>query len=372
MNSTHCCPEKAVLIIDVNKIKSLVELHSKKNIVKPRNETEKNLLKIFKSILKVEMISIFDNFNTLGGDSMSAVDLVLSINEIFKTELPFNVIIENPTIESIAKIINSENLNIPSRVVCLQNNGNKKPIFCWPGLGGYPLSLNLLSHRLGNNQPFYGIQAYGINRKEKPYGSIKKMIESDIMEIRKIQEQGPYTLWGYSFGTTLAVEAALQLEKIGFEVDKLVLIAPGIPKDVKMRNLRNSFDNKDLVRLLYSVFSKNKDQAGLQDCLLLAKDEHSFAKFICNHFKILNINLVKRITKVIIKSIFASHQWLKTGPIYTNASALILTACNDEISIYERNIVHFRKGMKITNLDATHFELLEDRGLNELLSALNI
>lgn len=357
--------------VDVNKIKDLVKKHHKKNISGPRNETENIVLEIFKSTLEIEMVSIYDNFNTLGGDSMSAVDLVLSINEKFNIELPIHTIIESPTIESISKIINEKNLKTPSRVVCLQSNGNNRPIFCWPGLGGYPLSLNLLAHRLGKNQPFYGIQAYGINTQEKPYTSIEKMVAADIMEIRQIQEQGPYTLWGYSFGTTLAIEAALQLEKIGIEVEELVLIAPGIPQDVKMENHRNSFDNKELVKLLYSVFSKNKDHEGLRNCLLSAKDENSFATFICKHFNISSISLVIKITKVIIESLFASHKWLNTGPMTVDAAALILPAYNDEISIYERNIVHFRKGMEIKKLRATHFDTLEDRGLDEILSKLN-
>lgn len=357
--------------VDVNKIKNLVEKNHKNNIAEPRNEIESIVLEIFKSTLEIDVVSIFDNFSTLGGDSVSAVEVILSINEKFNIELPLHIILGNPTIESISKVINEENSKISSRVVCLQNNGNNKPIFCWPGLGGYPFSLNLLAHRFGKNQPFYGIQAYGINTQEKPYMSIEKMVAADLIEIRQIQEQGPYTLWGYSFGTTLAIEAALQLEKIGIEVDELVLIAPGIPKNIKMKNHTNSFDNKELVRLLYSVFSKNEDQEGLRECLLLAMDENSFAKFICEHFKISSINLVKRITKVIIESFFASLQWPNTGSISVNASGLILAAYNDEISIYEKNIVHFRKGMKITKLDATHFDVLEGEGLDELLSVLN-
>lgn len=357
--------------IDMREIKNTANKYYKNNIIEPRNETEKIVLEIFKSILKLEEISIFDNFNTLGGDSMSAVELILSINEKLNIELPLNIIIKSPTIELISKSINEENLKIPSRVVCLQSNGNNRPIFCWPGLGGYPLNLNSLAHRLENKQPFYGVQSYGINKKEKPYVSIENMAAADIMEIRRIQDQGPYRLWGYSFGTTLAIETALQLEKSGIEVGELVLIAPGIPKDLKIENHKKSFDNKELVRLLYSVFSKNKDQEGLRDCLLLAIDENSFATFICKHFKIPSIQLVKRITKVIIESFFASHQWLNISPTSINTSALILTAYNDEISIYERNLIHFRKGMEIIKLDATHFDVLENQGLDELLSILN-
>ena len=43
-----------------------------RDIVRPRNETDKKLEKMFKKVLNIENVSIKDSFFDLGGDSLSA------------------------------------------------------------------------------------------------------------------------------------------------------------------------------------------------------------------------------------------------------------------------------------------------------------
>src|SRR4029450_12702493 len=102
-------------------------------------------------------------------------------------------------------------------------------VYCWPGLGGYPMNLRLLADRIGIDRPVYGVQAYGINPGETPYPSIKEMAAEDLRAITRIQPDGPYPLWGYSFGARVAFETAYQLERAGHTVENLFLIAPGSP-----------------------------------------------------------------------------------------------------------------------------------------------
>ncbi|WP_189457591.1 non-ribosomal peptide synthetase, partial [Aquimarina muelleri] len=51
--------------------------------VAPRNETELQLVKIWKELLGVEQIGIYDNFFELGGDSIISIRLISKINETF-------------------------------------------------------------------------------------------------------------------------------------------------------------------------------------------------------------------------------------------------------------------------------------------------
>lgn len=99
-----------------------------------------------------------------------------------------------------------------SRLVPLHAGGGGAPVFCWPGLGGYPMNLRLLAREANLGRPVTGVQAHGINPGEVPYGTIREMAMADVSEIRRVQPSGPYTLWGYSFGARVAFEAAWQLE----------------------------------------------------------------------------------------------------------------------------------------------------------------
>lgn len=87
-----------------------------KNFVKPqqksgitcqgaRNETERDLVKIWEAIFSAEPIGIFDNFFELGGHSLTAIQLISIIRKKFIIEIPIKHIFENPTIAELAKCI---------------------------------------------------------------------------------------------------------------------------------------------------------------------------------------------------------------------------------------------------------------------------
>ncbi|WP_333492431.1 thioesterase domain-containing protein [Streptomyces camelliae] len=92
------------------------------------------------------------------------------------------------------------------------------------------MNLRLLARESGAGRPSFGIQAHGINAGETPHPTIREMAAADVAEILLIQPEGPYSLWGYSFGARVAFEAAWQLKQSGRQVDHLLLICPGNPK----------------------------------------------------------------------------------------------------------------------------------------------
>lgn len=344
--------------IDMRKVQELFEAHGAEDYVAPRNPTEEAILAIWIDSLDISDISVRDDFFALGGDSMAAVDLILSINEKFNTSLPLHIIFNAPTIEALASLI-SEDLSVESsRVVCLQPRGTDHPIFCWPGLGGYPLNLRLLADNLSHTRPFYGIQAYGINEDEIPYDSLKEMVAADISEIRKIQGTGPYHLWGYSFGTNLAYEAAFQLEQLGEEVKQLVLLAPGMLKGLRTDDPSDEYSNPQLIALLFTVFARNVNDPDLEDCLEASRDEESFIDFICKKFAIPSRDLVKRICRIVIKSRKISRVRGREMDKVVNAESLMYCARNDELSVFETSPHYFSGALEIVHLDATHFDFL--------------
>ena len=78
-----------------------------RDIVRPRNETDKKLEKMFKKVLNIENVSIKDSFFDLGGDSLSAINLCVEIQSEFNTQLFVKDILEHSTIEEISDIISN-------------------------------------------------------------------------------------------------------------------------------------------------------------------------------------------------------------------------------------------------------------------------
>jgi acyl carrier protein len=54
-------------------------------------------------VLGLEEVGIFDNFIELGGDSLSAVEVFVKIEETFKVPFPLSLFFKVPTIAGLAK-----------------------------------------------------------------------------------------------------------------------------------------------------------------------------------------------------------------------------------------------------------------------------
>ena len=61
---------------------------------------------------------------------------------------------------------------------------------------------------MGRTQPFYGLQARGIDGVLEPHQSIEAMASAYLEEIRAVRPHGPYVLGGYSGGGLVAFEMA--------------------------------------------------------------------------------------------------------------------------------------------------------------------
>ncbi len=75
------------------------------DFIAPRNETEEALASIWKHTLGKSQIGVFDNFFELGGHSIKAIGLVARIHKELESKIAVRELFENPTIDSLAKLI---------------------------------------------------------------------------------------------------------------------------------------------------------------------------------------------------------------------------------------------------------------------------
>jgi indigoidine synthase len=343
---------------------------SDRPLVAPRTRTEERIGDIWRQELGIDAVSVDDDFFESGGNSLSAVRIITRINDELWCSLSLRALFESPTIEKLASAVDGHLAGRESRLVPLQVAGTGAPVYCWPGLGGYPMNLRPLAGHMGDRRPFYGVQAYGIDPNETPYRSLGEMAAADVAAIRRLQPSGPYTLWGYSFGARVAFEAAYQLERSGERVEDLILIAPGAPRVAvgggPVHGREPAYDDRTFVAILYSVFAGSLADPGLEGCLKVARDDESFASFVNQRLYGFGADLIRRIAGVVRTQYRLGYTPEELEARRIRAPITIFRARGDEDSFLEHGVGLGVNRPNIVLLDIDHYGVLKEPGVGEL------
>jgi amino acid adenylation domain-containing protein len=200
----------------------------------PRDALELQLAKMWERLLNIRPIGIHDNFFEIGGHSLIAVRLFAQIEKSFGKSLSVATLFQAPTVDELAKVLRQEGLSSSwSSLVPIQMEGSKPPFFAIHAGGGHVLFYRDMARLMGPDQPFYGLQAQGLDGKLPRHYSVEEMAAHYIQEIRSLQPEGPYNLGGASFGGLVSFEMACQLHAQGQKVGLVALFdthAPGYPR----------------------------------------------------------------------------------------------------------------------------------------------
>ncbi|MGC4029157.1 MAG: beta-ketoacyl synthase N-terminal-like domain-containing protein [Steroidobacteraceae bacterium] len=214
----------------------------------PRDELERQLAELWGKLLGVEGVGIHDSFFDLGGHSLIAVRLFNEISDRFSVDLPMSVLMQSPTIAALAPLIRSQAPELAGaagtpaagdtattatmralkylHLVPMHSGpvANRTPLFMVAGMFGNVLNLSHLAHLLGEERPFYALQARGLFGDMEPHESFEDAARDYIEEMRQVQPQGPYLVGGFSGGGIIAYEIAKQLLAAGEQVSKVILL----------------------------------------------------------------------------------------------------------------------------------------------------
>ncbi|MFG2357010.1 amino acid adenylation domain-containing protein [Streptomyces sp. NPDC048521] len=191
----------------------------------PRTEHERVLAEILADLLRVPEIGVHDNFFDLGGTSLTAMRLMVTVEERFRVNVPLSDLIAAPTVAALAdRLTHSSAAPAPfDAVVPIKPSGSRAPLFLVHPMGGNVLCFLPFARHLPAEQPLYGLQSAGADPGTVPLGSVEEMARSYVEAIRRVQPTGPYAIAGYSFGGFVAFEMSRQLRAAGAEVSRTLL-----------------------------------------------------------------------------------------------------------------------------------------------------
>jgi amino acid adenylation domain-containing protein len=205
-------------------------IKSESSFTAAQDELQERLVGIWEELLSIQPISITDNFFELGGHSMLVVLLIARIEERMGKRLPMMSLFQAPTIVELSKLLRPDAASTSwSSLVPIQPKGSMWPLFFPHAAGGHVLCYTELARELGEDQPFYGLQAAASSSEAISQSRIEMMATEYVGALRSIRPRGPYLLGGWSMGGIIAFEIARQLREQGEEIALLALIDSEAP-----------------------------------------------------------------------------------------------------------------------------------------------
>src|SRR5258708_8382899 len=135
------------------------------------------------------------------------------------------LLVQSPTLDKCATLVRTEVSSAPySSLIPLQPLGDRAQFFFVHGLGGTVLRFHQLARHMAPDQPFYGMQAPGLDGREPCLERVEDMAVRYLEQLEAVQPGGPYLLRGYSFGGLVALQMARRLIAQDRKVGLLVML----------------------------------------------------------------------------------------------------------------------------------------------------
>jgi amino acid adenylation domain-containing protein len=201
--------------------------------VRRLSSAEATIARIWKKILQIEEAGPDTHFFLSGGDSLTAVQMLLEVEQHFGLDLPTHLAFEAPTLAELAARVEravgtAEEKLASGYIFPIVQHGDGPPLFfCHVDL--------LLARRdvWTAPCPLYAIVYWARGSGLLKARSIPQLAARHVEKMRAIQPKGPYRLAGYSLGGMIAYEMAQQLTRAGEQVDILFLLDPLEPANTE-------------------------------------------------------------------------------------------------------------------------------------------
>lgn len=179
----------------------------------PRDDLERTIAGIWEDILQRKTIGIDDNFFELGGHSLTAIQLVVKMESLMGSQMPISALYRTPTVRGLAAFLRESGRE---GIQTAEGSASLRiPVF---GIGN-PANYGLLGSHLDPQFELYQPSLPDVLMKPLDVGAAEH-----IQQIKAVQPQGPYRIFGWSFGGLMVYEIARQLAESGEKVAFLGIV----------------------------------------------------------------------------------------------------------------------------------------------------
>ncbi|UNK41645.1 amino acid adenylation domain-containing protein [Luteimonas sp. S4-F44] len=198
--------------------------------VAPRTPTEAAVAGLFAQALGVARVGGDGDFFALGGDSLSAVHLLLSIQRRFGRDPGLGALFATPTVAGIAALLDADEATpddgLGPTIALARGDAApaRAPLFVVHPAGGIAWCYRELARALRPRRDVHGLQSPALDLAQPLPGSIDALADDYARRVAALQPTGPLHLLGWSVGGILAQAMAVRLRALGREVGLLTLL----------------------------------------------------------------------------------------------------------------------------------------------------
>ncbi|ROP60482.1 alpha/beta fold hydrolase [Curtobacterium sp. PhB115] len=188
---------------------------------------------IWGEVLGLRGVHLDEDFSALGGDSLSAEEMLAIVHDRLGVDLRSSEVLEHPTLRAFARRVRNGTSALPSHPdvvkVSEARESGRPPVFCFAGGGALALTFLPLSRYLPEHD-VYAFQQHALERRGLPDWNIERSARRYLALMRIVQPRGPYLLVGHSLGGLVALEVARLLTESGEQVEHVVLLDTYLPR----------------------------------------------------------------------------------------------------------------------------------------------
>ena len=189
---------------------------------------ESDLVNIWRETLGNDEVGLADDFFEMGGDSLSAVRMIMRVERIVGRKIPVASLFENGTVERFTHYLSeSESDACLARVIPISPGRGRRPLFVMPSIAGELVYAKKLVTGLSPEIPVLGVQPVLAPSQIGRYQDFRVTASEFADAIQAHTPDGPYSLVGYSYGGLMAYAVACELSQRGASIELLTVIDTG-------------------------------------------------------------------------------------------------------------------------------------------------
>ncbi|WP_338464403.1 enterobactin synthase subunit F [Franconibacter daqui] len=195
----------------------------------PAPGLETTVAKAFSALLGIDIDDAQADFFALGGHSLLAMRLAAELKRTLRLPVTVGQVMTASTVEKLAALLASGQSEAQAEqagfeAVLPLRQGSGPTLFCFHPASGFAWQFSVLQRWLDPRWSITGIQSPRPQGPMQQAASVAEVCDAHLATLRELQPRGPYYLFGYSLGGTLAHGIAARLKAAGEEVAFLGLL----------------------------------------------------------------------------------------------------------------------------------------------------